>query len=141
MKNKINNLYDFLKLGFPKMSLKQGLAVWYLLRNAYLYAVGEEEDINGSFRYNGGEIAKVTGIGDYMTYYCSSPVKDIKDSPLKKEYSFSYNFTKVVAKKLLKSSHLNKIIIDRGYSYALVWDELEHPKLIKVGQIRERLKE
>ena len=62
-------LLDFIKkLGITTSD--EGNALWAAIANREIYMDGIRV-ITGSFRGNGGEIAKVCG-GDYMDYYCGS---------------------------------------------------------------------
>ena len=122
----MSELYNFLKKTFPRMTLKEGLATWYLLQNADLIVNGE--DINGSFRWTGGEIAKVTGYGDYMTYYCSHPTYDMKKPVYKRQFVYSMDFTKEIAKKLLDSRIVERIVINKK-TCARLWNEMKHEKV------------
>jgi len=55
---------------FPSLSELEGKLLWGIFRNANVYDK-DGKRLGGSFRYNGARIAAVTGIGDYLTYYCS----------------------------------------------------------------------
>ena len=80
----------FLKKCFPKMSIKQGCSVWWLLENRDLIVDGK--DISGSFRYNGACIAGVVGKGtDYLHFYCSHPQSHYRFK-LNKDHSFTEKF-------------------------------------------------
>jgi len=63
------SLVDFIK----KLDLKtedEGNALWAVLANRDVWMDGIYVE-TGSFRWNGGEIAKVLG-GTYLDYYCGS---------------------------------------------------------------------
>ena len=47
--------------------------VWGALSNVDWYHPGDKTEYSCSFRYAGGVVAEISGRGDYMTYYCSSP--------------------------------------------------------------------
>ena len=67
--NKIIELTDFIEtLGLKTED--EGQALWAVIANREVYLDGVHV-ITGSFRYNGGQIARVLG-GDYLTYYCGS---------------------------------------------------------------------
>lgn len=69
MNKKKIELTDFIEI----LGLKtedEGQALWAIIANREIYLDGVYV-ITGSFRYNGGQIARVCG-GSYLTYYCSS---------------------------------------------------------------------
>jgi len=127
-----DELAVFLKKVFPNMTIKQGSAVWWLLQNADVFVKGNI-DINGGFRGNGETISKVTGKGDYMHYYCASPVEHIKSNLVKSmdsDYMFTLKYAKEMAFKFLNHPELRRI--NASIPDAPVWSEIRHEKLWKI---------
>ena len=113
MKN--NSLTLFLKKVFPRLSIKQGQAIWWLLENRSLYFKGK--DLSGGFRYNGACIAKVVGKRtNYMSFYCSAPNEQVR-----KEFRSKKRFTIKYALELYEKIKLNggKIWATGGYAVPL----------------------
>lgn len=58
---------------FPKMTEHEGKILWGNVINKDVY-MPDGRDAGGSFRRWGRIIALVTGVGDYLNYYCSYQV-------------------------------------------------------------------
>ena len=69
MNEKTIELVDFIEI----LGLKtedEGQALWAVIANREVYLDGVYV-VTGSFRWNGGQIARKLG-GNYLTYYCGS---------------------------------------------------------------------
>lgn len=65
---------------FPNMTEHEGKILWGNVINKDVY-MPDGRDAGGSFRAWGRRISLITGVGDYLTYYCSYQfVKMIADA-------------------------------------------------------------
>lgn len=84
----------FLNKAFPKMTIKQGCAVWWLLQNREL--IVKRKDIAGSFRYNASCIAEAVGKGTYyLTFYCAEADEYLNEDwkkNMRKELRFNIKY-------------------------------------------------